>query len=85
MALRGKIIDLFRLDLLDDSNQVGRIRKVTVVQAKLDALLVRILVEMIDAIRVERRCTALDAVDLVAFFQEEFRKVRAVLPCNAGN
>jgi len=45
---------------------------------------VRILVEVIDAIGVEQRRAALDAVHLVAFLEQKFGKIGAVLAGNAG-
>ncbi len=45
----------------------------------------RILVEMIDAIGVEQRCTTLDAMDDVPFSQQEFSEVGAVLAGDAGD
>ena len=51
-------------------------------QDEATALLVRVLVEVVDAVGVEERRAPLDAVNLVAFGEEELREVRAVL---AGN
>ena len=79
MALRGEIVDLVRLGLLDDADQVGRIGHVAVVQEEPRALLVRVLVEMIDALGVERRGAALDAVDHIALGQQELGEIGAVL------
>src|SRR6185369_9141172 len=49
--------------------------------------LVRILIDLIDARGVEGRRTTDDAVDLVAFSDEELGEIRAVLagdPCDQG-
>jgi hypothetical protein len=40
---------------------------------------------MVDAVGVEERGAALDAVDDVPFFEQEFGQVRSVLTRNAGN
>ncbi len=53
VALRRQIVDLVRLHLLDDADQIGGIGQVAIVQVQPHAALVRILVEMIDAIGVE--------------------------------
>ncbi len=63
MALGGKIVDLVGLGLLDDADQIGGIGQVAVMQNEPLILLVRILVEMVDAAGVEGRRAALDAVD----------------------
>jgi hypothetical protein len=38
---------------------------------------VRITIQVIDPIRIERRCPTLDAVNLVAFAEQELGQVRA--------
>ena len=85
MALRSEIVDFVRLDLLDDPNQIGRIRQISVVQLEPYVSLMRILVLVVDAIGVKRRGTTLDAVHRIAFFQQEFCQIRTVLPGNARN
>ena len=40
----------------------------------------RIVVEVLDAIRIECRRTADDPVFLITFFEEKFRKIRTILP-----
>ena len=40
---------------------------------------------MIDAVGVERRCAALDAVDLVALLEQKLGQIRAVLARDAGD
>jgi hypothetical protein len=85
VALRGQVVNLVRLHQLNDADQVGRIGEIAVVQEQLDAALVRILVQVIDAIGVERRRAPLDAVNLVALPEQELRKIRTVLAGNSSN
>jgi hypothetical protein len=47
--------------------------------------LVRFVKEMIDAIGVEERRPTLDAVDGIACAEQEFGKVRTVLPSDPGD
>jgi hypothetical protein len=47
--------------------------------------LMGVLVQMINALGVKTGRTAFDAVDFVAFFEEKFRQVRAVLPGYSGD
>jgi len=56
-----------------------------VVQDEFAAGLVRVLVEVVDAVGVEQRTAALDAVDFVAFVEQEFSQIGAVLAGNAGD
>ena len=76
MALRGQVVDLVRLDGLDDPDQVGCIRQIAVVQNKAQGGLTGVLIEVVYAIGVEAGGPALDAVDFIAFFQQEFCKIR---------
>lgn len=85
MALRSKDVELLRLPLLDDADQVGSVRQVPVVQLEADPRFVRITMQVIDPIRIERRCPTLDVVNLVAFAEPELGQVRAVLPGDACN
>lgn len=82
VALRGKIVDLVGPRLLHDPDEVRRDHHVPVVQEESDALFVRLLVEVIDAIRVELRRMPLDAVHLVAVLQNKLHEVGAVLTGN---
>ena len=75
MALRGEIIDLVRLGLLHDTDQVGRVGHVAVVQNKAHICIVRVLIKMIDTAGVEGRRTPFDAVNDVSFIEQELRKI----------
>src|SRR3989344_9104898 len=85
MALRGEVVDLRRLYLLHDADQAARVGHVTVMQHEPALLFVRVLIQMIDAIPVEQRGPALDAVHLVTFFQQKFGEVSPVLPGDASD
>lgn len=45
----------------------------------------RVLIQMIDSISTEQRSPALDAMNLVALVDQEFRKIRTILTCNASD
>jgi hypothetical protein len=85
MALRGEVVDLVGLRLLDDAQQGERIGHVAVVQDEAAIGIVRILVEMIDALRIDERGAALDAVHDVALAEQELGEVGAVLAGDAGD
>ena len=55
MALRRQVVDLVGLHLLDDADQIGGVGQVAVVQMQAHVALVRVLVEVIDAVGVEAR------------------------------
>ena len=85
MTLGGEVVDLIGLNLLHDADEVGAVHEVAIVQLQTNVVFVRILIEVVNAVRVELRRTALDAVDFVALVKQEFREVRAVLARDAGD
>ncbi len=44
-----------------------------------------VLVKVVDPIRIEKRCPALDPVDLIALAEEKFGQIRTILAGDAGN
>ena len=88
MAHGGQIVDFVGLNLLDDADQIGGVGQVAVVQDEIAVADMWILVQMVYAIRVERRRAALDAVDDVAFAEQKFCQIGAILAgdsCDKGN
>ena len=85
MALGGEIVDLVGLDFLHDVRENAGVGQIAVVQEEVAAGDMRILIKMIDAIRIEQRRAALDAVHFVAFFQQELREVGSILSGDAGD
>src|SRR5258708_27529224 len=67
---------LFPYTTLFRSHRIGEI---AIMQEKLYAVHVRIVVEMVDAARIKGRGTANDAMDLVAFSEQELGEIRTVL------
>lgn len=59
-----KIVDLSRLDIGDDGDEVGGIAQVSVVKKDLDSSLVTVSVNVIDTTSVEARGTTDNTVDL---------------------
>jgi hypothetical protein len=62
VALGGQVVDLVGLNLLEDADQVGGIGQVPVVEDEITVLLVGVLVQVVDAVCVEKGGPALDAV-----------------------
>ena len=85
VALGAEVIDLIRLHLLDDPNQVGAVSEVAVVEGEPGLSLMRILVKVIDPGGVETACTPLDPVHLLVLLQKELCQITAILACNACN
>jgi len=85
MALHREVVDFVRLHLLDDECEAHRVGHVAVMQKELCVFLVAILIQMVDAVGVEVRCAALDAVDHVAFVQQQLGELGAGLAGDAGD
>ena len=54
VRLRGEIVDLVRLSLLHDADQIARIGHVSVMQDEIGVRRMNVLIKMLDAARVER-------------------------------
>jgi hypothetical protein len=65
IALRPQMIDLIWLDLIDQFHQMHRIGEISVVKEEFHPVNVRILVEMVDAVRVKGARAPNNPVDLV--------------------
>ena len=85
MALGRQVIDFIGPHRLHDADEAVGIGHVAIVQKQTAFCDVRILVEMIDALCIEQRRAALDAMDFIVLAQQELRQVRTVLPGNARN
>ena len=64
MTHRSKVVNFAWLDLGDDGNKIRSIAQVTIMKEQLYTCLVAILVDMVDASRVETRRTTDETVDL---------------------
>ena len=85
MALRRQVVDLIGLHFLDDTNQAVGIGHIAIVEKKTAVGNVRVFVQMVDALRVQQRAAALDAVYFVSLGEKEFGEVGAILTGDAGD
>ena len=83
MALRGQIVHLIRLHFLHDADKVAGIAQVAIMQYKMPRTGVRVLIEVVNAVCVEERGAAFDAVHLIALAQQKFCQIGSVLPSDA--
>jgi len=63
------------LNALDDAHQAAGIRHVSVVQKKAPVPVMRILVEMIDTIRVKQGRAALHSMDFIPLGEKQLSKI----------
>ena len=54
-------------------------------QDKITLLYMRVLVQVVNPVRVEHRGPALNAMHLVALLQQKLSQVRSILSSNTGN
>ena len=85
MGLGAEVVDFVGLDLADQAGEVGGVGEVTVVEAEVRISHLMMLVDVIHSMRVEGGCSTLNAMDFVAFFEEELGEVGSVLSSNAGD
>ena len=78
----GEIIDLVRAYPANDITQTAGIGKVSVMKNN-SVLKLRVIQNMVDAVGAGGTVPAHDTVHLVVPVQQKFRKICAVLPCNA--
>lgn len=70
MALCREIVDLMRLHLLDDANQIRCIGEIAVVENHSATGVVRVAVQVVDSVGVEGRRASLHAMHLVTLVQQ---------------
>ena len=85
MTLGGQVVDLLGPYPFDNADQTGGIGQVTVVQKEIDVLLVHIPNQMVDSAGIEHRSAASHPVHFVSLFQQQLRKVGAVLAGDTGD
>jgi len=85
MRLCSKVVDLIGFYFLDYPDQVGGVGQVAVMKLEVNVRLMRILVEMVNPLRIEKRASPFNAMHLVALLQKQFGKIGAVLTRNTRN
>ena len=85
VRLSREIVDLVGLRLLHDANDVGGVGHIAVMQVEGNALLVRIVIEVVDARGVERGRSAFHAVNSITLGEQQLGQISAVLTGRAGD
>ncbi|OQC68231.1 MAG: hypothetical protein BWX48_00138 [Verrucomicrobia bacterium ADurb.Bin006] len=83
MALGGEIVNFLGLDMPDQAGQSAGVAQIAVVQVQMRPSNVGIGIDRIEPAGVESAGAADDAMDLVAFAQQELSEVRTVLAGDA--
>lgn len=86
MTLRRQIVNLCRSNGRNDLDQTTAVRHVAVVQSHATATVrMRISVQMFDARCIEGARTSNDTVHIVAFAEQQFGQIGAILTGDAGD
>ena len=85
MGLCTQVVHLVRLYFLDDAGQVGRVSQIAIMQNEVTVVDMRVLIDMVYALSIERGGAAFNAVNFITLFQQKFCEVGAILACDAGN
>ena len=81
MAHGRQIINLIRLGLTNDTSQIQTVGQVTIMQDQITVFHMRVLIKMIDTIRVKHRRPTFDTMHYISFLDQIFGQVSSVLPC----
>jgi hypothetical protein len=73
------MIDLIRLQTIEELHQTTRVRQITVMQKEPDPVDVRVLIQVVDSRCVEGAGPTDDPVHLIPFAKQKIREVGAVL------
>ena len=85
MALRRQVVDFVGLRLLHDVDQARGVSHIPIVKHQPAPFLMRILIEMVDAMGVQQRTTALDAMHFISLVEKELREICAILTGDSSN
>ena len=85
VALRAEVVDLVGLEVADQVDQGAGVRQVAVVHQEPNAGLVRVVVDRLQPLGVERGRPPDEAVNVVSLGQEELGEIGAVLPVDASD
>ena len=85
VRLRRQVVDFMRGREFQYAAKASTVGDVAIVERQLNALVMRVGVDVVQALGVKRGCPAHDSVHLVALVYQKFRQIRAVLARNACN
>jgi hypothetical protein len=75
MALGPEMVDLIWLDGMEQVGKLARRGQITVVQVQTGIRVMKILLEMVDPVRVEGACPPYQAMHFISLVQKKFRQV----------
>jgi len=85
VTLGSEVVDFIGAKFVEEFRDLGGVSQVTVVKEEASAEYMRVVVEVVDPLGIERGGAADDAVNLIALGEEEFCQVGPILPGDAGD
>jgi hypothetical protein len=85
MTLSAEVVDLIRLGVLHDADQVAGVAQVAIVELEVGVGDVWVLVDVVYALGIEGAGVTFNSVNDVALSQQKLGQVASVLACDAGN
>jgi hypothetical protein len=85
MRLCSEVVDLVGTDGVEPPTERGGVGEIGVVKLHAIASIVRIYIDVVNPLRVEIGRSTDQAMDLVAFLEEEFGQIRTVLAGDSGD
>ena len=85
MALGRQVVNFFRLDFPNQSGERTGVAQISIMKEQPGAPRMRIVVNRVQASRIECAGSANDAMDFVALRQQQFRQIRPVLSGDPRN
>jgi hypothetical protein len=66
--------------LLYEPDQIGAVGEVAVVEVKITVIDMRILIEMVNTLRIKQGGSSLNTVNLIALIKQKLSKIGSILP-----
>ena len=85
MTLRSQVVNLNWLHLLHNVKQATGICKIAVVEDETAISCVWVLIQMINAVCVEKRSAPLYTMNFITFFKKSLGQICTVLPSNSSD
>ena len=84
VRLPRQVIELRRLDFVDDAANRGGVGEICIVQKQFLLVNVVVAVKRLQTSSFQRTAATHDAMNFVAFFEQKFGQVGTVLTCDSG-
>ena len=85
MTLCGQMVDLIRLNVINEIGELPLIGDVPIMKKKLCFRIVRVGIQVIDSIGIKGAGPANESMDFITLQKKKLGKITAILTSDAGN